>query len=1002
MKSEAAQRLLDADPNRPEDGIRQDISRFLDELQIENELSYRTKAGPSDIFLPNRRVFIEVKKVGLADDPHKAQSRDNLETPFQQVERYLRAEIVRDLERLPFGDQPDLPWTGIVTDGCVWHAWRFQNEYDSAPEVMMNGFRPQNVNELLLNIKPIVNTEPVGKPWIPIDPYPLFEGSLDDLRSIHESISVMRVRRTTNTKMQLWLDMLRGSGMAPENQSVQVRLFTAHCFLTTLARGVIHALQFPDIQPNVKEILGSGYLAWIVELEEGRAWAKTLLNRINSFEWRFTAGDVLRPLYEKFVDQDDRKDFGEVYTPDWLAEMMVNEVLDEEWCNNSVFAALSELRGRQQADGIGVLDPTCGSGTFLYHCARKILMCEAAKDLQSSQKSDVVCRLVHGIDIHPVAVEFSRATLLRALPSKPSGGTAALSIYQGDALMLRQTDKNTFFDPRDGEILIRSPQGREILIPREFSEHVEFPDMLRRMVDKAAAGEPLPIDINHVLRDDQEKVLACHNTLIEIIADEGNSVWTWYITNILGPERLARRKINRIVANPPWVKLSNIQVTERKRALEAIAGKNNQAGNLGLWIGGKQAPHFDIAQLFIRHTRDSYLNDPLNDPSAWVTKASATRAGNWEAFRDWHKDILAQTIDFSNVKVFGGGDARRSCVLFEVRRSSLNVNGSPKKLAATCNNNMISPHLSWEDAKLLLRFDNQENYPSLPSDYKPEYWRQGATIVPKVLTLANVIRQGRNPDKSIVETTSSNKVPWNIVAPRTREVPVDWLIPVLTSRHLLPFSIKIKDPYEAIIPVDDKGYLLQIEMARGIPFWMELDDLYRERCGKGGNTPKNLIARIDYAGSLSKQLPLRHQRGHLVIYPASGDIMRAAYIRSGKAVLDSKIYWLDVRSATEARYLMTILNASVLEKAFREARTSGRHFHKNPWRSIPIPAFKKENKVHHNLAKLSLRAEKIVNGMDLQSGQIKASIQIRKQLGEDGTMDNINELVSQLLPNHVG
>ena len=171
----AAQRLLTASPDRPEDRIRQDIGRLLDSVGIDNLLTYRTPGGPADIFLPNRRVFIETKSTDLADDPHRAQqARENPETPFQQLERYLTAEMDDELGRLPLDEQPDLPWTGFVTDGRVWHAWRFAHTHGTTAELVLNGFRPQTGNELVLRIRPILDVEPVGKPWIPADPVPLF------------------------------------------------------------------------------------------------------------------------------------------------------------------------------------------------------------------------------------------------------------------------------------------------------------------------------------------------------------------------------------------------------------------------------------------------------------------------------------------------------------------------------------------------------------------------------------------------------------------------------------------------------------------------------------------------------------------------------------------------------------------------------------------------------------------------------------------------------------
>ena len=1005
MTDRAAHRLLNANPKRLEDNIRQDIIQLLHGLKIESLLSYRTHTGPADIYLPNRRVFIEVKAVGLANEPHVPQARKNAETTFQQVERYLRAEMDDELGRFPLDDQPDLPWTGIVTDGRIWHAWRFPHAHQAVPTPVLDGFRPQNEDELLRTIVPIVNVEPVGKPWVPVDPVHLFAGALDKLRTIHAELSGKRVQQTTDTKMQLWLDMLRGSGMAPKTTVAQARLFTAHCFLVALARGVVHTLVKPNDRPDPSELLGNGYLAWIVEVEDGRVWARELLDRVHAYEWRRTAGDVLRPLYESFVDQSDRKDFGEVYTPDWLAEMMVNEVLDDEWCNESIFSALAELRGQGHTDGVGVLDPTCGSGTFLYHCARRILECDAAKELQPGQRADAVCRLVHGIDIHPVAVEFSRATLLRALPATPTVADMALAIYQGDALMLRQTDTNTLFEPRNGEISIKSPQRREILIPRAFSEHTEFPDMLRRLVDAAANGAALPKDISLAMGTDADKIEACHGAVRKIIDAEGNSVWTWYITNVLGPDRLARRKVNRIVANPPWVKLANIQVPERKRALERIAGKDNKAGNLRLWEGGKQAPHFDIAQLFIRHSRRSFLKHPESDPSAWVTKASAIRAGNWKKLRHWHEtaSIPVQTLDFSEVKVFGGGDARRSCVLLELRQSSLgDAESDIAVLKATCPGKTPDASLPWGIAASLLHWEKPDSFLEAYSDYVPDSWRQGATIVPKVLTTADkVVSSWGSPHTRSVTTVRSDKDPWNAVQPRTGEVPTHWLTPLLTSKQLLPFGIAPTGSETVIIPCDDDGDLLPSEAARQTGFWAELDDLYRERRGIGGNTPKHLVAQIDYAGKLSAQLPLRSQTGHLVVYPTSGDVMRAAHIRANIAAMDSKVYRREMDSVMEARYLVAVLNAPSLEKAFRASRTSGRDFHKNPWRSVPIPAWDEGNGVHQDLAALAELAEETVEKMDLPAGQVAASRRIREQLTEDGTFGEIDSLVGRLLPKHV-
>ena len=993
----AADKLLNTPTKRSEESIRSNISQLLYAMGIDHFPEYPIADGRADIYLPRRRVFIEAKAFGKADDPHRPQSRKNQESPLQQVQRYLVAERDAELDQLPLEEETGLQWTGIVTDGKVWHTWHFPHKHLAAPFPAIENFRPQSGKELLSRLAPVFQADPVGKPWIPANPVALFKESLSKLRKIYDGITGDRLSQTTETKRRLWLDMLSGSGMVPASLPAQVRLFTAHCFLTTLARGVVHTLLAPAESPDPEKLLGNGYPAWIIELEPGRQWAKELLECIHRYEWRKTRGDVLRPLYEEFVNKSDCNDFGEVYTPDWLAEMMVREVLDEKWCKKAVLAALDDLRHNRPAKGIGVLDPTCGSGTFLYHCARRILESKTAVELQATRKSDVVCHLVHGIDINPVAVEFSRATLLRALPASPSGSDLALAVYQGDALMLRQQEKNTLFKPRNGEIVITSPKGHKIFIPQAFSEHAEFPDMLRRIVNAAVVGKEMPADIGQAMGDVAEDVLACHKVLVEIIKDEGNSVWTWYITNVLGPNRLSRRKIDRIVANPPWVKLSNIQVKDRKRALENMAGKGDSVNNLELWDGGKQAPHFDIAQLFIRRIRESYLGNPEKDPSAWVTKASAIQAGNWKSFRDWHKEFLAQVLDLSAAKVFGGGDARRSCVLFEKRKSSLH---KAKEVEAVCHGKVPDASMSWKEAHSLLALKKAHRFSRWPSDYKPKQWRQGATVTPKVLTEVDSAAAGPYPDVKTVKTQSSSKAPWKDVATKTGDVPAHWLAPLLTSQQLLPFGVASGSLRTVIIPRDKHGNLLSTDEARDVRFWQKMDELWAEFRGLGGNTPETLIDRIDYSGGVSVQLPLGSRSRQLVIYPASGDIMRAARMREGEAIIDSKVYYAVINNITEAHYLVAVMNAPSLGMAFKHSRGSGRDFHKSPWKSVPVPNYDKNNKNHRALAGLARRAEKAVEEMELPDGQIAASKKIREQLDKNGISVKIDALVREILPHH--
>ena len=84
----------------------------------------------------------------------------------------------------------------------------------------------------------------------------------------------------------------------------------------------------------------------MVESDEGVEKSKALFEKARNYNWRFRFGDVLRNLYEQCIEKADRKIYGEYYTPDWIAEQMAEEVLDNDWIESAAKAALESLWGR--------------------------------------------------------------------------------------------------------------------------------------------------------------------------------------------------------------------------------------------------------------------------------------------------------------------------------------------------------------------------------------------------------------------------------------------------------------------------------------------------------------------------------------------------------------------------------------------------------------------------------------------------------------------------------
>ena len=705
---EAAQALLEnRQRHRTEGNVQSDVEALLRTMCVGSiESKYQLGKEQADIYLPNRRAFIECKKHPKAADPEKPQSGEKRESAAAQVGRYVRTEIENELRMLPGFSMgiPSSPWLGIVTDGSHWHVYQYTHQADAQGTLKMSRTFLNEGDALAEFLSGTLGARMVGKEWIPEKPSDLFSELKKTLDDLYRSLP-RKAEEPTRTKRELWLDMMRTSGMVPKDEAGQTRLFLAHSFLIITARLVSQTLRGAQAGTSWTEALRDGFASWVLDFDRGKAWTHKVWQRVDKYDWRRRRGDVLRNLYHRYVREEDRKVFGEFYTPDWLAALMVEELLDEDWLEKATTTVLENSR----PEGTGVLDPACGSGTFLYHAALRILESPSVQGLSPVQQSNIVTHLVNGMDIHPVAVEMARVNIERALPAEPTEGRSALQVFLGDSLQAETRGKMLFGHTNDAMVLT-TPRGDQVHIPMEFVQEQSFAEKMRRVVNAAAQGKPLPPGTAR--KETRDALKECHRKLTQIIDSEGNSVWTWYAVNIAGPYLLAKRKIDRVIGNPPWVRLSDIQDKDRKRAMEAC-GEDQ-----GLQAGGKLAPHLDIASYFVVRTRELYANEPSRDPGAWLVKKSAINAGQWGLFRRKHARTLAQTVDLQDLNPFGGGDATRCCLLMEHRRLAGTTGKQMKARRVAKGSRRPQPEEGLDTARTRFELvEAPEPLPQAPSHY---------------------------------------------------------------------------------------------------------------------------------------------------------------------------------------------------------------------------------------------------------------------------------------------
>lgn len=972
-----------------EGNVEQDVVRLLETFEpgiVEKQ--YRN----ADIYLPNRRCFIETKAYPKAKNPDAPQGKER-ESPRAQLDRYVTTEIEDTLNApgLEFdGPASTSPWTGILTDGKHWHVYSYSHERES------KGVHEKSCNfineaEMLVDfLWGIIGSEQIRQDLIPWQPGPAFGSMKMELDTLYDELP-KKASTPTNTKFKLWIDMMRTSGMVPNDDQGKTKLFLNHTFLIIIIRLVSHSLRPSHSRGDHKIPLEEGFASWLLGWERGKKLIGKIWERVELYDWRMRQGDVLRELYHDYVDADDRKLFGEFYTPDWLAAWMVEQIVDDAWIKRALPAAING-----DTHGIGILDPACGSGTFLYHAARRIATSDAAQNIDPVKLATAITRLINGMDIHPVAVEMARVNVERALPSQPMGGASAHQIYLGDSLQVQKAEMPLYTDAPD-TIYIETSNGQMIPIPRSLATNEDFADQMRQLVNAAKDNQQVP---SHITKHhDRKKLKACFDTLTQIIDKQGNSVWAWYAINAIGPRLLAERKIDRVIANPPWVKLADIQVRGRKRTME-------QTGRtLGLQAGGKQSPHLDIASYFIIMARTLYMNDPKNNPAAWLVKRSALNAGQWGPFRHEHASTLTQSIDLYDLNPFNGGDATRCCILMEHRTAK--GTRHPRLKAQRTIKKRFFVHESLNAVRNRFKLTNaEEPIPQEPSAYDTTTILQGATIVPHVLlAIESSVPTGHLGWTRITTSPSMHK-PWKDLETQQGEIPTHWIRPILRSTSVLPYTLDTPLP-DVIVPVNANNRL-HSSPGNECPFWNELEEIYDRYKGIGRSTPKTLLKQIDFRKKLSNQPLKASSKLRMVIYPSSGDIMRAARARAGTAVVDSTLFWTLTRTEDEAAYLIAILNAPCLKRAFGQSKESGRHFQTHLWYKIPIPRYHAKNSLHVKLAKLCPKAEDIAQKKAKELRKIKPDISylalskaVRNAVIQSEIGRRIDDTVAILLPDQV-
>lgn len=312
------------------------------------------------------------------------------------------------------------------------------------------------------------------------------------------------------------------------------------------------------------------------------------------------ARDLLKNLYHSLLPKEIRHDLGEYYTPDWLAEHVIRQTLGD--------ADLGDAAKR-------VLDPSCGSGTFLVLLI-KFVKERAERKKQGPEKTlELILQNIVGFDLNPLAVIAARTNYLLALGDllKYRQGDIDIPVYQADSVLTPSKGTTLF----NGTVYPMETSVGEFRVPAVFASRERL-DILANELDQAVEDGITPESFlsrlanNASVALEPEELKATWGELLNLytrlkeLHDHGlNGVWARIIKNAFAP--LFIEPCHYVVGNPPWVNWNNLPDRYRDRTK-------------GLWQDYMLFPKFegalktilgsasyDISMLFTYVAVDKYL-----------------------------------------------------------------------------------------------------------------------------------------------------------------------------------------------------------------------------------------------------------------------------------------------------------------------------------------------------------------------------------------------------------
>lgn len=713
------------------------------------------------------------------------------------------------------------------------------------------------------------------------------------------------------------------------------------------------------------EQLAQGLNALILQLVDYEPSTPTLMPE--------SIRDLLKNLYEKLLPKQIRHDLGEFYTPDWLAQYTIN---------SSGFKATDKI-----------LDPTCGSGTFLVLAIREKIQ-QLQDKLTPAELLTHILGSVYGFDLNPLAVVASRTNYILALGDllEYADNDIEIPVFLTDAILtpIKNGGEYTYkLETNEGSLELHIP---ETIIAKGClgSILVEVEELVvatsEGKCSEESAKEQIKIDLaKNGLQQAENGITVLYEKILELEKKNWNRIWCRVIKNHFNSVALSDFDI--IVGNPPWLRWSSLPEVYRDNAKPFCTEYGLFSKDV--FVGGIET---DISTMVLYSTAEKWLK-PGGTLSFLITRTVFKNESS-EGFRkfkipreDGANFKVINVEDFTNLMPFEGAKNKPSLVVLrkgetteypipwivwnrtENAKGPLGDKFNLQEVFESVDRTNLVAYPLYEDGGpwltvpeqdlsqcLALIQANENNYPArkgICTDCNGIYFgkiirRQGVSKV----VFENDITLGRNDLVQTLQTVVEKEL----------------IYPLARGRELSAFRWEFGNNY-TILPQRGMDGFTEQEMAMHYPRALSYFRNFEN------DNIRLLSQRASYRRyHLKRNAPVYScwNVGPYTFAPykvAWSEISRKFeacvlstindphWNQPRLVIPDHKLYFVPVETEEEAHYLCAFLNAPQVEEvvmSYVETTQIGTHITEY----LYIPQFDNSNEIHRRLSDISLSAQR--------------------------------------------